>query len=40
MKKCKYCNGTGRKPIKIKHDVYGQAYNQSCPHCYGKGVKQ
>jgi RecJ-like exonuclease len=48
MKKCKYCNGTGRKPNKLKPkgaNLYGWGYNcneptsERCPKCYGKGVK-
>ena len=39
LKKCKYCNGTGKiykKLITLKD--YHKTGTQ-CPKCYGKGVK-
>jgi hypothetical protein len=45
MKKCKYCNGTGTKPVKPMIDTsYGITVKQcktveQCPKCYGKGTK-
>lgn len=41
LKKCKYCNGTGRSvnKSKLKLTSYYTDEFVRCPKCYGKGVK-
>lgn len=46
LKKCKYCGGTGTKPVKPMVEkflgivVSKQAKTvEQCPKCYGKGIR-
>lgn len=38
MKKCKYCNGTGKVVKNIGYMIPKMAL-VNCDNCYGKGVK-
>ena len=41
-KKCEFCSGTGKRTIAVPNlpakGITASAYEETCPHCNGKGV--
>jgi hypothetical protein len=41
-KKCEFCNGTGKRKVSVPNipakGIAASGYEETCPHCSGKGV--